>query len=190
MILPWVLITLVTPLHWPGSANAAASVCLYSEQERSLTCRPIVRPRLTAGLWSPVRGGQSAIASRRRVPSLRFDMCATALETRPLPAISRAHPPATLTDYPAASNGGVRRFPGPPSGGRSAIALPPAAPWPFCDVSGTPPPAMSIDRRGCHIGREQHRGLARDRPTPFAPHRQSNSDHAGKRWVLGRNRES
>jgi len=85
---------------------------------------------------------------------------------------------------------GCAAIPRPAVWGRSAIALPPAAPWPFCDVSGTPPPAMSIDRRGCHIGREQHRGLARDRPTPFAPHRQSNSDHAGKRWVLGRNRES
>ena len=52
----------------------------------------------------------------RRVPSLCFDMCATALETRPLPAISRAHPPVTSTDYPAAYNEGGRRFPGPPSG--------------------------------------------------------------------------
>jgi len=35
-----VLITLVMPLHRPGSANASASVssvCLYREQERSLT---------------------------------------------------------------------------------------------------------------------------------------------------------
>ena len=103
-------------LHWPGSANAAASVCLYSEQERSLTCRPIVRSRLTAGLWSPVRGGRSAIASPRRVPSLHFDMCITALETRPLPAISRAYPPVTSTNYPAAYNEGGRRFPGPPPG--------------------------------------------------------------------------
>jgi len=32
-----VLITLVMPLHRPGSANAAASVCLYRKQKRSLS---------------------------------------------------------------------------------------------------------------------------------------------------------
>jgi len=56
------LITLVMPLHRPGGANAAASVCLYRKQERSLRCRPIDRPRLTVGLWSPVPRGRSAIA--------------------------------------------------------------------------------------------------------------------------------
>ena len=30
------LITVVTPLHLPGSANVAASVCLCRKQERSL----------------------------------------------------------------------------------------------------------------------------------------------------------
>jgi len=51
------LITLVMPLHWPGSANAADSVCLYREQKRApIRCRAIVRPRPTAGLGSPVLG--------------------------------------------------------------------------------------------------------------------------------------
>ena len=38
------LMTLVT-LHRPGSANAAASACLYREQERALRCQPLFRPR-------------------------------------------------------------------------------------------------------------------------------------------------
>ena len=37
----------------PGSAHAAASVCLYREQERPLRCRPIVWPHPTAGLGLP-----------------------------------------------------------------------------------------------------------------------------------------
>jgi len=40
-------------------------------------------------------------------------------------------------------------------------------PWPFCDISGVPLPAMSIDRWGPHIGQEQHRGPAGDRPSPL-----------------------
>jgi len=63
-------------------------------------------------------------SSPRRVSSLCFYTCATALETQPLPAVSQAHLPTTSTDCPAASNRGGRRFPGPLSGGRSAIALP------------------------------------------------------------------
>ena len=49
-------------LHQPSSANVAASVCLYRKHERSLRCRPIVRPRPMVGLWSPIPGGRSAIA--------------------------------------------------------------------------------------------------------------------------------
>jgi len=99
------LITIVTPLSRPGSAKTAALVCLYSvyrKQERSLftaaleqtsyVLTAIVRPRPTAGLWSPIPGILSAIASLLRAARLRFDRCATAPETRPLPAFSRAHP--------------------------------------------------------------------------------------------------
>ena len=49
--------TLVTPLHRPGSANAATSVCLYREQERALRYRPIVR---TSGRCLPFRVHPSA----------------------------------------------------------------------------------------------------------------------------------
>jgi len=62
----------------------------------------------------------------RRAPCLRFDRCATTPETRPLPAVLRAHPPAMSTDCPVASDG---RFSGPPSRGpighyASPVALP------------------------------------------------------------------
>ena len=100
------LITIVTPLSRPGSAKTAALICLYSgyrKQERSLFTATleqtsnvptaIIRPRLTAGLWSPIPSIRSAIASFRRAARLLFDRFATAPETRPLPAISRAHPP-------------------------------------------------------------------------------------------------
>jgi len=99
------LITIVTPLSRPGSARTAASVCLYSvyrKQERSLftaaleqtsnVLTAIIRPRPTAGLWSPIPSIRSAIASLRRAARLLFDRCATAPETRPLLAVSRAHP--------------------------------------------------------------------------------------------------
>ena len=38
-------------------------------------CRPIVRPRPTAGLWSPIPGIQSAIVPPHRVPSTLSDFC-------------------------------------------------------------------------------------------------------------------
>ena len=79
------LITIVTPLSRPGSAKTAASVCLYSvyrKQERSLFTAAlvqtsnvptaIIRPRPTAGLWSPTPSIRSAIASLRRTAHLLF----------------------------------------------------------------------------------------------------------------------
>jgi len=99
------LITIVTPLSQPGSAITAASVCLYSvyrKQERSLfraaleqtsnVPTAIIQPRPTAGLWSPIPSIRSAIASLRRAARLLFDRCTTAPETRPLLAVSHAHP--------------------------------------------------------------------------------------------------
>ena len=112
------LITIITPLSRPSSAKTAASVCLYSvyrKQERSLFTAAleqtsnvptaIIRPRPTAGLWSPIPSIWSAIASLRRAARLLFDRCAMAPETRPLPPVSRAHPPATSTDCAAVSDG-------------------------------------------------------------------------------------
>jgi len=99
------LITIVTPLSRPGSAKTAAAVCLYSiyrKQERPLFTAAleqtsdvptaIIRPRPRAGLWSPTPSIWLAIASLCHAARLRFDRCATAPETRPLPAVSRSHP--------------------------------------------------------------------------------------------------
>ena len=72
----------------------------------------------------------------------------------------------------------------------SPVALPP---YPPLVVLGAPPPAMSIDCRwrwGPIIGREWRRVRPVIAPPPSLPRRRFNSDHAGKRYVLGRNRES
>jgi len=99
---------------WHGTADVSAAghnidpaVQMWPLQERLLRCRPI-RPRLTAGLGSPVTGIPVwlAIAFPRLAARLRFDRCATVPETQPLPAAWRAHPPATSTDCPAASDRG------------------------------------------------------------------------------------
>jgi len=139
-----------------------------------------------------------AIASPRHDAQLRFDTCATAPETQPLPTISCAHPPAMSTNCPAASDGeGARQFPGPSSEGRSAIALPqspsPVAPSPgrfttfrarhhlLCRSSNGVPASAGNDVKG---------QPAIAPPPPSRPCQRSNSDHAGKRYVLRRNRES
>ena len=137
-------------------------------------CRPIVQPRLTTGLWSPIPSIRSAIASLCCAARLLFDRCATAPETRPLPAVSRAHPARDVDDCPATSNGG--------SGG-SPVALPP---YPPSAVLGAPPPAVSIIRRrrcGPVIGREQRR--VRPVIPPSCPRLRSNSDHAGESMYSG-----
>jgi len=89
----------------PAVQKTAASVCLYSvyrKQERSLFTAAleqtlnvptaIIRPRPTAGLWSPIPSIRSAITFLCRAARLLFDRCATAPESRPLLAVSRAHP--------------------------------------------------------------------------------------------------
>jgi len=134
-------------------------------------------------------------SSPRRVSSLCFYTCATALETQPLPAVSQAHLPTTSTDCPAASNRGGRRFPGPLSGGRSAIALPRSrsscSPLPNCFVTFRArhcPLCRSIDGVPASAGNSIGHRLA-IAPPPFAPRWRFNSNHVGKRYVLGRNRE-
>jgi len=117
-------------------------------------------------------------------------------ETRLLPAILRAHPPVMSTDCPA----GGAVIPQPVLREPMATVLPwsrsPCSPLPqpFCDVSGTPPPAKMIVHRwqwGPGIAQEQCRGPAGDCPPPSSrPHRRSNSDHASKRYLLGQNRVS
>ena len=126
------LITIVTPLSRSGSAKTAASVCLYSvyrKQETSLFTAAleqtsnvptdIVRRR-ACGLPHPASGRQSRL---RRAARLLFDRCATARpslrkittavatapETRPLPAISRAHTPRRRLIVQRCPTGGGRR---------------------------------------------------------------------------------
>jgi len=93
-------------------------------------------------------------------PCLRFDRCAMVPETRLLSTVLHTHPPATSTNCPVASD----------RGGGTVIPRPVLRPlpWPFCDVSGVQPPAMSIDQWGPRIGWEQHRVPAGDRP-PLVP---------------------
>jgi len=91
-------------------------------------CRLIVQPRTTAGLWSPVPGIRSTLATP---PSVAFPARVSTHAPRrrrpgrcpPLNApIRRA--PATTTNCLAASSGGGGRFPGLSSRSRSCIALP------------------------------------------------------------------
>ena len=179
------LITLVAPLHWPVSANAATSVCLHSKQERSLRCRPIIRPCLMVGLGSPVSAGRSAIASARRDPSLCFDTCTKVAETRPLPAVSRAHLCQLF----------VQRCPMGVGGDSPAHC--PGADRPLCFPGRAPPvascPGHFVTFHACHCpicrsidGVPASAGNS----VGTGPHQRSNSDRACKRYVLGRNRVS
>ena len=156
------LITIVTPLSRPGSAKTAASVGLYGvyrKQERSLFTAAleqtsnvptaIIGLRPTAGLWSPKPSIRSAMASLRRAACLHFDRCATAPETRPLPAISCAHPSRDV--YRLSS--GVQRegvIPRPVVRGPMAVALPRSRSprtLPTPTVLSAQLPAMLIVRR-------------------------------------------
>ena len=196
------LITIVTPLSRPGSAKTAASLCLYSvyrKQERSLFTAAleqtsnvktaIIRPRPTAGLWSPILSIRLAIASLCHAARLRFDRCATAAETWPLPAVSppiftRPSPPPCDVDRlssPAVSDeGGGGDSPARRPGADGRCTSPVALPGRFGRTT------MLIVRRrrlSSVIGRERRR--VRPVTPPSRPRRRSNSDHAA---VLGRNR--
>ena len=163
------LITIVTPLSQPSSAKTAASVCLYSvyrKQERSLftatleqtsnVLTAIIRPRPTAGLWSLIPSIRSVIASLRRAARLLFDRCATAPETRPLLAVSRAHP--SYVQWRPTEGGGdsPARHPGADGRCASPVTLPHFPPA----VLAVPLPTMLIvcrRRWGPVIGRERRR---------------------------------
>ena len=180
------------PLHWPGSANVAASVSLYREQERALRFRPIFRPRLTAGLGSPVPGVWGPVGDRVSL-SRSTSAFRQVHHGAGDPAAARrfARLSSLVVDRLSSSvrhGNSQSRHPGPL---RFFVRSPPVAPRPFCDVSGAPLPAISIDVWGPCISREQRQGPAGDcSPTVSRPHWQSNSSHAGKRYALGRNRES
>ena len=194
------LITIVTPLSRPGSAKTAASVCLYSvyrKQERSLFTAALEQTsnvptaiirRRACGLPYPASSWQSRLSVALHV--CFFDRCATAPETRPLPAVSRAHPPATSTDCPAVSDGGGGEAVIP----RHVVRGPMAAALPRSRSPRTLPPDrfgratagyVDVRRRrwGPVIGREWRR--VRPVTPPSRPHRQSNSVHAGKSTYSG-----
>jgi len=106
-------------------------------------------------------------------------------QTWPLPAVLRTHPPVTSTVCPAASDGGRGDFP----------AHRPGADWPLHFPSRTPSEAPSPGRHvdGSIVSRHWPgtvSGTGRRSPPPSCLHRHSNSDHAGKRYVLGQNRVS
>ena len=126
------------PLSRPGSAKTAASVCLYSvyrKQERppftaaleqtSNVPTAIIRPRPRAGLWSPIPSIWLAIASLCHAARLHFDRCATAAETRPLPAVSPSHLPRRRPIVQRCPTGGGEAvIPRPVVRGPMAVALP------------------------------------------------------------------
>ena len=125
---------------------------------------------LVSRTWRPVDDPDSPL---RRVPSSRFDTCATAPETRPLPAVKRAHPPGARNDDQLSS--GVRP-------GRGAILRPVVlGPIGHC-ASPYPPPGRFA------MFRVRHRRLC-DRPQatmgsgiahPLAPCRITNMIHTGR----------
>jgi len=85
----------------PGSAHAAASVCLYREQERPLRCRPIIRLHPTAGLGLPYRASGSGW--RQSHPLVTHHVC---VDTCALPTVLHTHLPTTSTNCPAVSDRG------------------------------------------------------------------------------------
>jgi len=118
-------------------------------------------------------------AGRRSSPPVAFPACVSTHVPRRwipghcLPFCTPIRPRCRLTVQRRPTGAGC--IPQPAIRGRSAIALPwsrsPCShfPRPFCDVSGAPLLAMSIDRWGLRIGQEQRRGPVGDRPPPLAP---------------------
>jgi len=156
--------------------------------------------RPTASVWSPVPGVRSAIRPPPCVPSLRFHRCTAVPETRPLPAGLRSHPPVMSTDCPAASDeeGGTAiprpAIQRPISHCASPVALP-CSPLPRLFRAHHRPLCRYVDRPQVAMG-SLHRlgtasGASRRSPPPSSRLcLRSNSDHADKRYVLWRNRES
>ena len=108
--LHWCTKFIVAGYHWiqwryrfrvTMSTHSLAFLSASLELLRSLTFYP---------LWVTTGHSESFYLS------LTPEVWSEAPETRPLPAISRAHPPASLTDCPAPSNGGgaisLARLPG------------------------------------------------------------------------------
>jgi len=168
MILPWVLITLV--MYCIGQAvqmRPLQSASIVNKKDHSHVGRSF------GHVWRWACGLPYAEAGRQSRPPVAFPACISTCASQhwkpghcpPFHAPIRPWRRPIIQQHPTRAGGDspARRL------GSIGHCAPPAASWPFCDVSGTPPPTMSTDQRGCHIGREQHRGPARDRPPPFAP---------------------
>jgi len=87
-------------------------------------------------------------------------------ETRLMPAVLRAHLPATSTDCPAVSDRGGDS-PARRQGANRPLRFPGRIPLARIYVSGTPLP--TVDRSFAHSDGARHLGLAGNRPSPFAP---------------------
>ena len=144
---------LVTPLHRPGSANAATSVCLYKKQDRPLRCDV---SRSSSHVWCGACGPPYPGASRPSRLPVEFLVCvSTRVPQRWRP--SRC-PPFCMPIHP-------QRWPIVHGRPMEVVAIPQPAVWrlighcaspvsllcsplppPLCDILGTPPPAVSIDQ--------------------------------------------
>jgi len=160
----------------PSYATASARQCKCGRfisasvgNERLLRCQLIVRPHPTAGLWSPVPGGWSAIAP---LPPAAFPACVSTRVPRHwrpiccLPFCMPIHPRRRpIVQQRPMGRAAIPRLTVQWLIGHCTSLV--MLPQPFCDVSGVPPPAMPIDRWGPGISREQHRGSAVNRsPSP------------------------
>ena len=135
-------------------------------------CRPPSSGRVrrrACGL--PYPASRLAIASLHRTARLLFDRCATAPDTRPLPAVSRTHSPTTSTDCPVVSDGGQAVIFWPVVRGPMAAALPRSR-------SHVPSPGRFGRTTAGYVDRPQAPMEFRHRPgtapvpagdTPFAP---------------------
>jgi len=163
---------------------------LYREQEHWDFCQSSSCIRRHAwGLPYSASRGRSAIAS-----PVALHVCILSCATAPRPGCCPRFcvpilPPQQRVVQRCLTRGTVISRPvvwGPIGLALPRSRSPCSPPWPFCYVSGAPPPSMSID--------QSHQpgtasGAGRQSPPPSRPHRRSNSDHASKRYIFGWNRE-
>jgi len=142
---------------------------------------------MSDGLCSHIPRGRSATVYPHVVPSLCF-------ATAP-PAVSRAHLPATSTDYPAATDGvGGLAIPrpairGPISHCVSTVVLPHTLPRPFCRFVKFRARHRQLCRSSAGGAGATASGTGWRSPPPFTPLPAIQLTTPVKD-VLGRNRES
>jgi len=132
------------------------------------------------------------MASLHRAARLRFDRCTTAPETRPLPAVSRAHPPGRRPIVQRCPTGGGEAvIPRPVVRGPLAVALPRSRSLPY------PPPDRFGRTTAGYVDHPQAPMEFRHWPgtapgpagdTPFATPPAIQLRSPRYKYVLGRNR--